>query len=45
MIKKDFKQKYFLYCKDCTADLVVRFLAQKIKKQKKTIIITEIVAQ
>lgn len=22
MIKKDFKQKYFLYCKDCTVDKI-----------------------
>ena len=23
MIKKDFKQKYFLYCKDCTIDKIL----------------------
>lgn len=45
MIKTDFKQKYFLYCKDCTTDLVLRFSAQKIKKHSKTIIITENIAQ
>jgi hypothetical protein len=29
MIKKDFKQKYYLYCKDCIADF-----PQKVKTQQ-----------
>lgn len=24
MIKKDFKQKYFLYCKDCKTEIIVK---------------------
>jgi hypothetical protein len=28
MIKKDFKQKYFLYCKDCKIEIIVKKFAQ-----------------
>ena len=28
MIKKDFKQKYFLYCKDCKVEKLVNLFAQ-----------------
>ena len=33
MIKKDFKQKYFLYCKDCKTEKLVKILGNiKIEK-------------
>ncbi len=28
MIKKDFKQKYFLYCKDCKVELIPKRFGQ-----------------
>lgn len=28
MIKKDFKQKYFLYCKDCKKEIIIKKFAQ-----------------
>jgi len=34
MIKKDFKQKYFLYCRDCTEPLI-RKVEEQISREKK----------
>ena len=33
MIKKDFKQKYFLYCRDCTEPLI-RKVEEQIPREK-----------
>jgi translation initiation factor 2 beta subunit (eIF-2beta)/eIF-5 len=40
-IKKDFKQKYFLYCKDCIAQIPQKTIKTE-ENRVKTIIITEI---
>jgi len=32
MIKKDFKQKYFLYCRDCEIEEII---AKKVKLEQK----------
>lgn len=40
MIKKDFKQKYYLFCKDCIANFPQKTLKQQ-ENRPKTIIITE----
>lgn len=34
MIKKDFKQKYFLYCKDCTEISLKKVSKQTEHKQR-----------
>lgn len=35
MIKKDFKQKYFLYCKDCKAEPLIRKREEQKLREKK----------